>query len=34
MPHPDVVTAVIEHDVRAGTERGYEVWLQYITTSA
>ena len=34
MPHPDVVTAVIEHDVRAGAERDYEAWLQYVTTSA
>jgi len=34
MLHPDVVTAVIEHDVRAGTEADYEAWLQHITTSA
>jgi antibiotic biosynthesis monooxygenase (ABM) superfamily enzyme len=31
---PDVVTAVIEHDVRAGAESAYEAWLQHITTSA
>jgi uncharacterized protein len=34
MPHPDVVTAVIEHEVRAGAEADYEAWLQHITTNA
>jgi uncharacterized protein len=34
IPPPDVVTAVIEHDVRAGAEADYEAWLQHITTSA
>jgi uncharacterized protein len=34
MPPPDVVTAVIEHDVRAGAEADYEAWLQHITACA
>jgi len=34
MPPPDVVTAVIEHDARAGAEADYEAWLQHITACA
>jgi antibiotic biosynthesis monooxygenase (ABM) superfamily enzyme len=34
MPHPNVVTAVIEHDTRVGTEADYEAWLQHITACA
>jgi len=34
MPHPDVVTSVIQHDVRAGTEAQYETWLKHITAIA
>ena len=34
MPHPDVVTAVIQHEVRAGAEAHYEAWLQNITVDA
>jgi len=31
---PDVVTAVIEHDVRAGAEAHYGVWVKEITAPA
>src|ERR1043165_3015051 len=34
LPQPNVVTAVIEHDVRAGAEAAYEEWLQHITICA
>ena len=34
IPPPDVVTAVIEHDVRAGAAVDYEAWLQHITACA
>jgi len=34
MPPHDVVTAVIEHDTRAGIEADYEAWLQHITACA
>jgi uncharacterized protein len=34
LPQPDVVTAVIEHDIRAGAEAAYEEWLQHITICA
>ena len=34
LPQPDVVTAVIAHDVRVGTEAAYEAWLQHITVCA
>jgi uncharacterized protein len=34
IPPPDIVTAVIEHEVRAGAEADYEVWLQHITACA
>src|SRR5215470_10907478 len=34
LPQPDIVTAVIEHDVGAGAEAAYEEWLQHITLCA
>jgi len=34
MPHPDIVTSVIQHDVRAGAEVQYEAWLKHITSVA
>jgi len=34
MLHPDGVTSVIQHDVRAGTEAQYETWLKHITAIA
>ena len=34
IPHPDVVTSVIQHRVHAGATAQYETWLQEITPAA
>jgi uncharacterized protein len=34
IPHPDVVTSVIQHYVKPGTEAQYEAWLREITPIA
>jgi uncharacterized protein len=34
LPHVDIVTSVIQYDVRAGAEAHYETWLKNITSIA